>query len=190
MARRIAWWVYVVGIAIGFGGGAVVAWLDERHRYALVSAPWIVSALMVILGIVILYLAVQVHRYTTTDPKKRAALKTFINPDRAVNTLVLAKALAVAGALLVGWYGGQVAMLLRHWDISYYRSLIIECAVACGAALFDMIAGIVGEWLCQLPPTEGPEHPKGMQRARRNSTIVTGRCNRTARSHNPQRCNE
>lgn len=174
MARRIAWWVYAVCIVLGFSGGAIIAWLDEHRRYALVAAPWIVSVLMVILGIVVLYLAVQVHRYTTTDPKKRAALKTFINPDRAVTTLVLTKALAVAGALLVGWYGGQVAMLLRHWEISYYRSLVIECAVACGAALFDMIAGIVGEWLCQLPPTEGPEHPRMAPKS--NRSVAAGHC--------------
>lgn len=159
MAKRIAWWVYVLCAAIGLVAGVGMAWMSERHGSNMIAAPWIVSVLMVVLGLVVLYLAIQVHKYTTTDPKKRATLRTFIDPDKAVNTLVLAKALVVAGALLVGWYAGQACMLWKHWEIGYYRDLMIECGVAAVAALFDMIIGMISEWLCQLPPNEGPEHP-------------------------------
>ena len=30
-----------------------------------------------------------------------------------------------------------------------------------------MIIGIVGEWLCQLPPIDGPENPKIKETAQR-----------------------
>lgn len=33
--------------------------------------------------------------------------------------------------------------------------------------LIDMIIGIVGEWLCQLPPIDGPENPKIKEAAQR-----------------------
>ncbi|NEG69544.1 DUF3180 domain-containing protein [Bifidobacterium choloepi] len=165
-ARRTPWWVYAAGIVVGFAAGALVALFEETHSLGLLGAPWFVSAILVLLGVVVLYLAFQVHKYTTTDPKKRAELKTF-EPERAVNTLVMAKALAVAGAILLGWYGGQLVLCLRHAEASYYHGIIVECAIACGAALFDMIIGIVSEWLCMLPPTEGPDHPKIKEARRR-----------------------
>ena len=34
-----------------------------------------------------------------------------------------------------------------------------------------MIIGIIGEWLCQLPPNEGPENPK-IREAKRRSDIA------------------
>lgn len=158
-ARRTRWWVYLIAIVLGFAAGELLAGFEQNHTFGMLGAPWFVSALLVILGFVVLYLAWQVHKYTTTDPKKRAALKTF-DPERAVNTLVLAKALAVAGAILLGWYGGQAVHCLPHAEASYYHTVIIECVIACVASLWDMIAGIWSEWLCMLPPTEGPEHPK------------------------------
>ena len=118
---------------------------------------------MIIIALIVLYCAWQVHLYATTEPRKRVGMKR-IDPQRAVYTLVFAKTLAIAGALLLGWYGGEILMTLGHLDATYYRSIAIQCAFAAAASLFDMIIGIVSEGLCQLPPTEGPEHPKMKER--------------------------
>lgn len=158
-ARRTPWWVYVAAAVVGFVIGLLVTLADQSHPTGLLGAPWFVSGILLLLGFVVLYLAWQVHKYATTDPKKRAALKTF-DVDKAVNTLVLAKALAVAGAILLGWYGGQLVMSVPHWEAAYFHDIAIECAVAAGASLIDMILGIVSEGLCMLPPSEGGEHPK------------------------------
>lgn len=164
--RRTPWWHYPIVCALGLLAGVTLVQCSESSDLSLIGAPWIVPVLLGVLGVTVLILALQVHRYATTDPRKRADMKP-LNPERAVNTLVLAKALGLAGAALVGWYGGQILMTVGHMEASFYGRAVVECAIAAAVCLADMIIGIVGEWLCQLPPTEGPEHPKMQERARR-----------------------
>ena len=121
------------------------------------------------LGVIVLILALQVHKYANTDPKKRP--HSFINPTIAVYTLVLAKALGLAGATLAGWYGGQIVMSLSHIEADFYAHAVTECAIAAVVCIADMIIGIIGEWLCQLPPNEGPENLK-IKEAKRRSDIA------------------
>lgn len=167
-ARRTPWWQYVVAAALGLLAGMALALYGESYGLSLIGAPWFVSLLLALLGVVVLVLALQVHRYATTDPRKRP--HTFINPTRAAYTLMLAKALGLAGAALAGWYGGQIALSVSHMEAPYYRDAVIECAIAGVICLADMVIGIVGEWLCQLPPTEGPDNPRMKERARRRVT--------------------
>ena len=68
---------------------------------------------------------------------------------------------------LTGWYGGQILASLPHMEAEFYSQAVIECTVAAVACLIDMIIGIVGEWLCQLPPIDGPENPKIKEAAQR-----------------------
>lgn len=86
-------------------------------------------------------------------------------------TLVLAKALGLAGATLAGWYGGQIVVSLSHIEADFYAHAVTECAIAAVVCIADMIIGIIGEWLCQLPPNEGPENPK-IREAKRRSDIA------------------
>ncbi|RSX54886.1 hypothetical protein D2E26_0940 [Bifidobacterium dolichotidis] len=167
-AHRIPWWVYLVAAIIGFVGGILLQKFDEFFAVGVLGAPWFVAIIMVALGIVVICLAWQVHRYTTTEPRKRIELKT-ISPERAVNTLVLAKALALAGAILLGWYCGQLVMCLGHAEAEYYKRVLFECIIAGSAALIDMVLGIISERLCEIPPAEGPEHPQMSKHSHRPS---------------------
>ena len=117
--RRTPWWQPALGIVLGLAAGAGVAVLGERYGLTLIGAPWFVAALLVAIGVLVLVLAINVHKYATTDPRKRP--RTFVNPT-----------LAFTGVI----------------------------------CLADMVIGLVGEWLCQLPPNEGPENPKMKQAAR------------------------
>lgn len=159
-ARRTPWWYYAIALILGLFAGAMLVKLTEHSTYTLVGAPWMVSGLLVILGLVVLCLSWQVRRYAKGDLKE-------LDMNRAVQTLVLAKSLGVAGAALAGWYGGQLAMSLMHVDAEFYSDAAVECAVAAVICLLDMIVGIVGEYWCQLPPKEGPEHPKTKAELRR-----------------------
>lgn len=161
--RRTPWWYYPVALVIGVVAGMGLAAVGERTGMSLLGAPWFVILILVVLGVVVLVMALQVHRYATTDPRKRTQR---LDPTRAMYTLVLSKALGLAGAMLAGWYGGQILTCLGHLDASYYHDAVIECAIAAAVCIADMIVGIVGEWLCQLPPEEGAENPK-LKRARR-----------------------
>lgn len=164
-ARRTPWWYYLVAIACGLIGGAMLAKYDEATGLALIGVPWFISVLLLLLGLTVLVLALQVHKYATTDPRKRSQLKP-LDPQKAVSTLVLAKSLGLVGAALAGWYGGQILMCLEHAEAQYYAHAIFECAIASAVCIADMIIGIVGEWLCQLPPMDGPESPAMVTRRR------------------------
>ena len=119
-ARRTPWWCYVLAAALGLLAGIGLAKYGEISGFPLVGAPWIVPVVLAILGFVVLYMALQIHKYTTTDPEKRAQLKP-LDPQKAFATLVSCKALGVAGASLAGWYGGQLIMSLPHGEPSHLR---------------------------------------------------------------------
>ena len=80
--------------------------------------------------------------------------------------------LGLTGAALAGWYVGQILLVLDHIEADYYATAVTQCAVAAVICLADMVIGIVGEWLCQLPPMEGPENPK-MKAAKRRRGIAS-----------------
>ena len=67
---------------------------------------------------------------------------------------------------------GQILLVLDHIEADYYATAVTQCAVAAVICLADMVIGIVGEWLCQLPPMEGPENPK-MKAAKRRRGIAS-----------------
>ncbi|MBB2955083.1 putative membrane protein YeaQ/YmgE (transglycosylase-associated protein family) [Bifidobacterium commune] len=171
-ARRTAWWYYVIAALLGLLLGAMLFKTDEITRLSLIGAPWFVSFVLVLLGVVVLVLALQVHQYAITDPTKR---KSWVDPTKAVYTLMLSKALGVAGAMLAGWYLAQLLLCLPHWGARYYQSVVIQCGIATVICIADMIVGIIGEWLCQLPPSEGPDDPKiktAKRRERRRKAIA------------------
>ena len=135
-ARRTPWWRDVLAAALGLLAGIGLAKYGEISGFPLVGAPWIVPVVLAILGFVVLYMALQIHKYTTTDPEKRAKLKP-LDPQKAFATLVSCKALGVAGASLAGWYGGQLIMSLPHGEAAFYSQAILECAIAAIVCIID-----------------------------------------------------
>lgn len=152
-AHQTPWWYYVIAGILGLLAGLLLGKITENSAYALMGAPIVVSVLLICLGLLVLLLAWQVHQYA------KGNLKTM-DMSRAVQTLLLSKALGVAGAALAGWYGGQLIIGLMHLEADFYHDAVIECAIAMLICVADMIVGIIGEYWCQLPPKQGPEHPQ------------------------------
>ena len=158
-ARRTPWWYYVLAVLAGALVGAGLAWADSASEIAMLGAPWVVIVLLLVLGIAVLVMALNVRAYVKGK-------RPYIEPQQAVTTLVLSKALGIAGAALAGWYLGQLIVCLPHRGIEYYDGVIVECVAAAVVCLVDMVIGIVCEGLCQLPPGDGPESPKVKERQR------------------------
>ncbi|MFK3576038.1 DUF3180 domain-containing protein [Bifidobacterium thermacidophilum] len=169
--RRTPWWQYMIAALAGCLLGVGVAKLSDSLQFDMLGAPVAVSVVMLVMGLVVLALAIQVHTYARTDPKKRTRR---LDPERAVNTLILSKALGLAAAFLLGWYGVQLVVALPHGEAPYYASAIRECAIAAAVSLIDMIIGIISEWFCQLPPDEGPENPKIKEHQRQQRQLARG----------------
>lgn len=152
-AYRTPWWYLVLGLLFGFVLGAFLVSSTESSAMSLAGAPWVVVAIMVVFGIVTFVMSWQTHQSVVSKSKN----KKRTNPQFAVAALMLSKSLGMAGAILSGWYVGQLLMSLPHSEIILYASVIRECAIAGLVCFVDMCLGILGEWLCQLPPEDGPE---------------------------------
>ncbi|RBP99816.1 DUF3180 domain-containing protein [Bifidobacterium xylocopae] len=156
--RRTPPTYYLLAVGLGLVGGVLLVRAGERWRLDLLGAPWLVPALLLITGLIVLSMAVQVHRYAKGERKE-------MDPRFAVNALLLSKALGLACAGLLGWYAGQGLMCLPHREAPYYGRVIVECLVAALVCLVDIIIAVAGEWLCQLPPDDGPDSPESKRRA-------------------------
>jgi hypothetical protein len=160
-AHRTSWQVLVLCVVVGGLAGFGVVLLAVRAGFDMTGSPWIVPVILVILAVIVFAFAWNIHKYAIGKLKD-------LDPTRAVNVLVASKSMGIAGAVLLGWYGGQLIGIAGFGlaGTSHYSQIVIECAFAGGAALIDLVAGIVSEWLCQLPPTEGPENPNVKRRKR------------------------
>jgi len=136
-------------IAIGMQMGTTL-------RYGLAITTWVEWAAILALGAMILRLGYSVRQYQKGD-------KPNLDAIRAARTLALAKAGSLTGAVLLGRYGAVVMMTLADWNFGNARRIVINAAVASMASLALVIASLIAEKWCELPPST-PELPT----ARRN----------------------
>lgn len=176
--RRTPPLYYMVALLLGLAGGLSISEVSMSTRTNLMGVPWLVSILLLILGILILIMAIQVHRYAKGERKE-------MDSRFAVNTLVMSKALGIACAALLGWYGVQVVISLGHSGAPYYDRVMVECLIASVVCLVNVVIGAVGEWLCQLPPDDGPEHPK---KHRRNAGRIPDTAQKTEQTDPDVKC--
>lgn len=176
-ARRTPWWHAAIALVLGLGVGAGVAVLGESSGTTLIGTPWFVPVVLGAIGVVALVLALNVHKYAATDPKKRP--KTFVNPAVAFNTLVLCKSMVLAGAALAGWYGGQIIPTLAHIEGSFYGQAVLECAVSAAVCLADMVIGVRGG---VAVPAASHRRAGESQGERPAAARHSGRCHRQNRA--------
>ena len=126
---------FLVQVALASGG-------MQRYRPEYPLA----LSLLFLAGIAIA-LAVPIRRAT------RATVRTRIDPFHATRVVLFAKASSIAGALLTGAAAGLLAeVLVRSGGINT-DSLFRTLAVLAGAVAL-LVAGLVGEWLCTVPPSD------------------------------------
>ena len=144
-AYRTPWWYLVLGLLFGFVLGAFLVSSTESSAMSF--------AIMVIAGLITFVMALQTHQSVANKDKN----KKPVSSQFAVAALMLSKALGMAGAILSGWYVGQLLMSLPHSEIILYNSVVRECSIAGLVCFIDMVVGILGEWLCQIPPEDDSE---------------------------------
>lgn len=144
-AQRTPWWHYIAAALIAFLLALIINTWSVQHDNAMLSAPWYLSASIVAVGLVITWSAWQVRRFATGKITKMA-------PQRSVNTLIMAQALGLAGALLTGWYVGGFIVALHHASVEYFATIAWQTGIAALACIVDIILGIISEYWCMLPP--------------------------------------
>lgn len=116
---------------------------------AATSAPPLVTVVMVAgLAVAVLVVAWPVRQWNAgvrEDP---------INPLRAARTVALAKAAALAGAVLTGGWVGYVGVALPLVALTSQPGRAAASAAVVLASLGLTVAGLVAERWCMIPPED------------------------------------
>lgn len=136
-------------IAALFGMGAAFA-LDfvlAMRGVAVLVPPLSLAVALVLIAVLVLALAWPVRRAAKGERR--------IDPFYALRAVVLAKASAVAGALLAGGGAGILIYLLTRTVVPLGSTLAAGGTLVAAALL--VIAALVAEHWCALPPDEPTE---------------------------------
>lgn len=138
-------------VVLAAGAGAFAAFLGQ-FALAAASLPkfrpeyGLALSLVVIAGVVVA-LAAPIRSAT------RGAVRRRVDPFHATRVVLFAKASSLAGALLTGaGVGLLVELLTRSGELST-DTLLRTLAVLGGAGAL-LAAGLVGEFLCTVPPDD------------------------------------
>lgn len=144
-------WQAVLLVLLGSGTVGWLAWRIVLGRGGLPpEVPWTVTAVLVLLAGLVLWLGLQVRQYLR-------GRKPDLDPIRAARTAVLGKASAFTGAALGGWYGAQLLVLLGDLVNEPLRRGALSAGAATLASLALAVVGLVVERCCRIPPPSGDE---------------------------------
>lgn len=139
----------VIWAVVGAVLAPVVDIVLERQGFSLPGMPWFAIIGMLILAVLLLVLGWPIKRWNDGDRTKE------IDPLQAARVAIMAKASALTGAGLAGWYLGNAGYyLLSAPGIRNDLAGGMLFAGICAAAL--MIIGIIVEGFCEIPPQDPP----------------------------------
>ncbi|WP_223692219.1 DUF3180 domain-containing protein [Leifsonia poae] len=143
---------------IGLGvAGAVVGFLIELGAagsgVAVFIPPLTLPITLVVIAVIVVAFAIPIRRAT----HGRAGRP--IDPFQAMRVVVLAKACSLAGALLTGAGVGILIYLLSRAVLPAGNAIWLSVAATVGSAVL-LIAGLVAEHMCTLPPEDDDDHPE------------------------------
>ncbi|MDO9396402.1 MAG: DUF3180 domain-containing protein, partial [Herbiconiux sp.] len=113
----------------------------------VVIPPFTLSITLLAAAAIVVVLAVPIRRAI------RGTSSTRINPFRAMRVVVLAKASSLVGGLIGGFAIGVLAFLLTRPVVADVGALWPGIAAAISGIVL-LVAGLVAERLCTLPPDE------------------------------------
>lgn len=136
--------VAVAGLALGWFGGALL----ERTMRAVPTVPWTAVLVLLFAAAVLGWTA-----WTTWRTIHRQ--RRWIEPHRAVNYLVLAKASSLVGALVAGGYVGFGARFLDALPAPLPQERVVRAGLVAVAAVLVLVTALLLERACRVP--KGPD---------------------------------
>jgi hypothetical protein len=133
------------------GLGAGSAWflhvaLTATGR-AILIPPVTLAVALTLIGVIVIAMALPVRKVSRGVPNAR------IDPFYATRVVILAKASSLGGALLAGAGLATGAYLLSRSVVPTTASVTLAFATAVGAIVL-LVAGLVAEHMCALPPDD------------------------------------
>ena len=146
----------VLGLVVGFLGELAASGMGA----AVFIPPLTLPITLVAVAIILVAFAVPIRRAVRGRSSRR------IDPFQAMRIVVLAKACSLSGALLIGAGLGIIAYIVTR-DVLPSSNALVLTALGTAGAIVLLIAGLVAEFFCMLPPDDDDED-RERQRARSN----------------------
>ncbi|SJM59684.1 DUF3180 family protein [Gulosibacter sp. 10] len=172
MTRTNPWLLVLFALAGGAVTWAIETWLTAAGARLFVPAPPFGITLLV-MAVVVLVVAWPVRRYTQalrraldaraepggedaakSEAAAREAARLRVDPFWATFAVALAKAGSMAGSLFAGCGAAVIAWLATRTVVGGGVAEPVFAAVASAALV---VAGLVAESWCALPPDDGAE---------------------------------
>lgn len=138
-------------LVVLFVFGGALAWLLETtlaaSGRAVLIPPFTLAVSLVIVGVLVVMMALPVRRVARRIPG------ATVDPFYATRVVIIAKASSLAGALLVGAGLGIGFYVLSRPVLQPVGSITMAFAAALGAVVL-LVAGLVAEYMCTIPPDE------------------------------------
>ncbi len=144
-----------VGLVVGWFGGALL----ERADGVAPTVPWS-SVGVLVFGAAVLG-ATAWSTWRTIHRQRH-----WIDPHKAVNRLVLAKASALVGALMAGLYAGYGARFLDDLHAPLPQERVIRSGLVMLAAVLVVVAALLLEHACRVPKPPDDEKERAQKRER------------------------
>lgn len=132
--------LFVLGGVLGYAFARVSISL----RGVAPQIQWSAAVVLLAAAAIVLVLANSTHR--TVQRERR-----FIDAHRAVRYLLLAKASALAGALISGGYLGFIACFVDQLDVTVPQQRVVRGIAAAIAAVLLALGGLLLERACRVP---------------------------------------
>ena len=146
----------LVAAVVGVLAWSALSMLEGRGGVP-VRVPWTAPAGMLVIAAAVVAAGWPVRRWTRGDRSRR------LDGLRAARALVLARASAYSGAALAGLYLAQVVLAAPDLDVEARRERFFVAVAAVLASLVMVVAGLVVERWCKLPP---PDEEDGQSETR------------------------
>ncbi|MEO7121811.1 MAG: DUF3180 domain-containing protein [Lacisediminihabitans sp.] len=135
--------------AVGAVGGALAESLLASNGAAIVVPQVGLPVALVAIAVIVVLLAVPIRRLT------HGTSKAPVDPYYATRVVMLAKACALSGALLLGLSAGVVGYMLTRSALPSGGSIGLVVSTLVGSGLL-LAAGLIAEHMCTIPPI-GPD---------------------------------
>lgn len=129
-----------LGALVGYTMVPFTQWLNG-------TAPTITPTSIGVLAVIAVVLALLAYSTYRTVHRDRQPME----PHRAVNLLLLAKASALMGAFVTGGYLGFGSQFLDSMDIVLPRERVFRSAAAASGAIAIVICALLLERACRIP---------------------------------------
>jgi hypothetical protein len=139
----------VLGLVVGFLGEFAAA----SSGLAVFVPPLTLPITLVAVAIIVVAFAVPIRRAVRGRSSRR------IDPFQATRIVVLAKACGLSGALLTG-AGIGILLFIFTRDVLPASNAVLLTALGTAGAVVLLVAGLVAEYFCTLPPDDKDDDPE------------------------------